>query len=111
MILTLENERTNSVHKLTYISTIFAVLVTIIAFWSIDFEFLRYWKGIDDKIIHYPNIVEIISLLISSSLAFGLLLILIINLSLKIISKKVVWLLFIVLVISSLIWIYLLLYN
>jgi len=111
MILTLENERTNSVHKLTYISTIFAVLVTIIAFWSIDFEFLRYWKGIDDKIIHYPNIVEIISLLISSSLAFGLLLILIINLSLKIISKRVVWLLFIVLVISSLIWIYLLCYN
>jgi hypothetical protein len=45
----LENQKTTNIQGLTVVSIIFAVMVSILAFWAIDFSFLEYWKGFVSK--------------------------------------------------------------
>jgi len=108
--LTLESEKSTRIQGLTFISIIFAIVVCILAFWSIDFEFLRYWKLIEENVKHHPNLIATIILFFSSSLTIVLCFFLVLGLKLKLISEKTGWYVLITEAISALIWIYIL-YN
>jgi len=112
--LTLESEKSTRIQKLTVISIMFAIFVSILAFWSIDFEFLRYWKGIKTIMIETEkgftekivtiNTCRAIGLFLSSSLAVFSAIFLVIRKKLKFIfecKSLILWLLFSV---SSIIW-------
>jgi hypothetical protein len=105
----LEHQKTDNIEKLTTISIIFAIVVCILTFWAIDFNFLRYWKGIQTITIETNklfkeepiplNILSTILVFLSSSLAIGSGLLLLTRRKSKYILKnkgRLLWLLLIV---------------
>ncbi len=110
----LEHQKTTNIQKLTLISIVFAVVVCILTFWAIDFNFLRYWKGIEtvtivtDKgfkeVLVPVEFLNTIFMFFFSSLAVGSALVLFIRLKLKFILEKKGWLLWTILIISLVVW-------
>lgn len=110
----LEHRKTDNIEKLTLISILFAIVVCIFTFWAIDFNFLRYWKGIETKLVEtdkriIEELVRIdnsktILLFLSSSLAIGSAILLFIRIKLSFILKNKGWILWVILIISLIIW-------
>jgi len=119
--LTLESEKSTRIQNLTVISIIFAIVVCILAFWSIDFEFLRYWKGIktimlerergfNEKII-IIDVWRAIGVFLTSSLAVFSAIFLFIRKKLKFIFEHRSFILWLLLFVSLFLWAFLVFYH
>jgi len=110
----LEHRKTDNIEKLTLISIVFAVVVCILTFWAIDFNFLRYWKGIQTTAIETNklfkeelipiNITSTILVFLSSSLAIGSGILLVIHRNSKLILENKRWLLWLLLYAGLVVW-------